>query len=99
MIKNKIYYRRNLPHYQPPGSTFFVTYRLDGSLPIETIKRLKEEKLDTKDYQWYIDIRKFGAVPHSGFGLGLERLIMWICKLDHIRDAIPFPRTLTRIYP
>ena len=65
----------------------------------ELLKRIKEEKLDTKDYHWYIDIRKFGAVPHSGFGLGLERLIMWICKLDHIRDAIPFPRTLTRIYP
>ena len=65
----------------------------------ELLKRIREEKLDAKDYQWYIDIRKFGAVPHSGFGLGLERLIMWICKLDHIRDAIPFPRTLTRIYP
>jgi len=65
----------------------------------ELLKRIKEEKLDTKDYQWYIDIRKFGTIPHSGFGLGLERLIMWICKLDHIRDAIPFPRTLTRIYP
>jgi asparaginyl-tRNA synthetase len=65
----------------------------------ELLKRIREEKLDTKDYQWYIDIRKFGTVPHSGFGLGLERLIMWICKLDHIRDAIPFPRTLTRIYP
>jgi asparaginyl-tRNA synthetase len=65
----------------------------------ELLKRIKEEKLDTKDYQWYIDLRKYGSVPHAGFGLGLERLIMWICKLDHIRDAIPFPRTLTRIYP
>ena len=65
----------------------------------ELLKRIKEEKLKVKDYQWYVELRKFGSVPHAGFGLGLERLIMWICKLDHIRDAIPFPRTLTRIYP
>jgi asparaginyl-tRNA synthetase len=65
----------------------------------ELMQRIEEEKLDTKDYEWYIDIRKYGTVPHSGFGLGLERLIMWICKLKHIRDAIPFPRTLTRFYP
>jgi asparaginyl-tRNA synthetase len=65
----------------------------------ELLKRIKEDGLREKDYQFYIDLRKYGSVPHAGFGLGLERLIMWICKLDHIRDAIPFPRTLTRIYP
>jgi len=65
----------------------------------ELLKRIKEDGLRKKDYQFYIDLRKFGSVPHAGFGLGLERLIMWICKLDHIRDAIPFPRTLTKIYP
>jgi len=63
------------------------------------LKRIKEDGLRKKDYQFYIDLRKYGSVPHAGFGLGLERLIMWICKLDHIRDTIPFPRTLTRIYP
>ena len=63
------------------------------------LKRIKEDGLKEKDYQFYVDLRKYGSVPHAGFGLGLERLIMWICKLDHIRDAIPFPRTLTRIYP
>jgi len=63
------------------------------------LKRIKEDGLREEDYQFYVDLRKFGSVPHAGFGLGLERLIMWICKLDHIRDAIPFPRTLTRIYP
>ena len=52
-----------------------------------------------EDYKWYLEIRKWGACVHSGFGLGLERLIMWICKLDHIRDAIPFPRTVTRVFP
>ncbi|MCW3976333.1 MAG: asparagine--tRNA ligase [Candidatus Bathyarchaeota archaeon] len=65
----------------------------------ELLERIKEEELDAKNYRWYIELRKFGPVPHAGFGLGLERLIMWVCKLDHIRDAIPFPRTLTRIYP
>jgi len=65
----------------------------------EMMQRIEEEKLSPKDYEWYIDLRKYGTVPHSGFGLGLERLIMWICKLKHIRDAIPFPRTLTRFYP
>jgi len=65
----------------------------------EMLKRIKEDGLKEEDYQFYIDLRKYGSVPHAGFGLGLERLIMWICKLEHIRDAIPFPRTLTRIYP
>jgi len=63
------------------------------------LKRIKEDGLREEDYQFYVDLRKYGSVPHAGFGLGLERLIMWVCKLDHIRDAIPFPRTLTRIYP
>jgi len=65
----------------------------------ELLKRIKEEKLDTKDYQWYVDLRKYGSVPHAGFGLGIERMIMWICKLKHIRDAIAFPRLLNRVYP
>ncbi len=63
------------------------------------IKRIKEENLDINEYEWYIDLRKYGTVPHSGFGLGVERVIKWICGLDHIRDAIPFPRTINRVYP
>lgn len=65
----------------------------------ELIKRIEEEKLDVKDYQWYLDLRKYGSVPHSGFGLGIERLVKWLLNLDHIRDAIPFPRTINRVYP
>jgi len=65
----------------------------------EMLKRIKEDGLKEEDYKFYVDLRRYGSVPHAGFGLGLERLIMWICKLEHIRDAIPFPRTLTRIYP
>lgn len=63
------------------------------------IKRLRAEGANLKNYEWYLDLRKYGSVQHSGFGLGVERLVMWICKLDHIRDATPFPRTITRVYP
>lgn len=65
----------------------------------ELLARIKEEKLNPKDYAWYIDLRRYGSVPHSGFGLGVERTIAWICKLDHIRDAIAFPRLINRVYP
>src|SRR5216683_5843909 len=63
------------------------------------ISRIKEEGLDPKSYEWYLDLRKFGSVPHSGFGMGLERVVSWVCKLDHIRDAIAFPRLINRVYP
>jgi asparaginyl-tRNA synthetase len=65
----------------------------------ELMKRIKEDKLDVSEYQWYIDLRKYGTIPHSGFGLGIERLLRWICKLKHIRDAILFPRLINRVYP
>ncbi|HXV62166.1 MAG TPA: asparagine--tRNA ligase [Vicinamibacteria bacterium] len=61
--------------------------------------RLKEHGLPEKDFQWYLDLRRFGSVPHSGFGMGIERLVSWICKLDHLREAIPFPRMLYRLSP
>ena len=63
------------------------------------IGRIKEEGLDPKSYEWYLDLRKFGSVPHSGFGMGLERVVSWVCKLEHIRDAIAFPRLINRVYP
>ena len=63
------------------------------------ITRIKEEGLDPKSYEWYLDLRKFGSVPHSGFGMGLERVVSWVCKLEHIRDAIAFPRLINRVYP
>jgi len=62
-------------------------------------KRLKENKLPLKDFEWYLDLRRYGSVPHAGFGLGLERLVAWICGLDHIRETIPFPRLLNRLRP
>ena len=66
----------------------------------ETLKqRIVDAGLSLDEYQWYLDLRQYGSVPHSGFGLGLERAITWICKLDHLREAIPFPRMITRIKP
>lgn len=63
------------------------------------INDLKKEGEDPKKYEWYFDIRKYGSVPHSGYGLGIERLVAWLCKLDNIKDAIPFPRTMLRWKP
>ncbi|KAB3531026.1 asparagine--tRNA ligase [Alkaliphilus pronyensis] len=63
------------------------------------LQRIKEEKLPQELYEWYIDLRRYGSVPHSGFGLGLERTVSWICGVDHIRQTIPFARTLNRVYP
>ena len=67
---------------------------------IEELKKaLKEQGENTENYEWYLDTRRFGSVPHSGFGLGVERIISWICGLDNIKDAIPFPRTMLRKNP
>lgn len=63
------------------------------------LARIREEKLPEEAYEWYLDLRKYGSVPHSGFGLGLERTIGWICGVPHIREVIPFPRMMTRLYP
>lgn len=63
------------------------------------IARIKEHELPMKDFEWYLDLRRYGSVPHSGFGLGLERTVSWICGLDHIRETIPFPRMIYRNTP
>jgi len=63
------------------------------------LSRIREHKLPEKEFQWYLDLRKYGSVPHSGFGIGLERLVGWICGRKHIRETIPFPRTINRITP
>jgi len=63
------------------------------------LERMKEENIPIQDYQWYLDLRKYGSAPHSGFGLGIERFLSWICKLEHVRETIPFPRMLYRYRP
>jgi len=62
-------------------------------------RRIADEGLAVDDYRWYLDLRRFGSVPHSGFGLGLERMVLWVSGVPHIREAIPFPRTLHKLYP
>ncbi len=63
------------------------------------VKRLRENNLPEKAFQWYLDLRRYGSVPHAGFGLGLERTVAWICGTEHIREVIPFPRMIYRVYP
>ncbi len=61
--------------------------------------RIHEQELPEEDYRWYLELREFGSVPHSGYGLGLERVVAWLSGIQHIREASPFPRTISRIYP
>jgi len=63
------------------------------------LKRLKDNNLPVEPFQWYLDLRRYGSVPHAGFGLGLERTVAWICGAEHIREVIPFPRMIYRVYP
>ncbi len=63
------------------------------------LQRLNEHNLPVEAFRWYLDLRKFGSVPHSGFGLGVERTVSWICGISHIRETIAYPRTIKRVYP
>ena len=63
------------------------------------LQRLESQGIPEDPYRWYLDLRRFGSVPHSGFGLGVERIVKWVCNLEHIRDAVPYPRTVARVYP
>ncbi|MEE8257678.1 MAG: asparagine--tRNA ligase [Acidobacteriota bacterium] len=62
-------------------------------------RRLEEQRLSPETFRWYLDLRRYGTCPHSGFGMGIERVVAWICGLDHVRETIPFPRMLYRLYP
>jgi len=63
------------------------------------LKRIKEHNLPQEAFEWYLDLRRYGTVPHGGFGMGIERVVAWICKLEHVRETIPYPRMLYRLYP
>ena len=67
---------------------------------LEKIKeRIIQSKLEPKDYQWYLDLRKYGSIPHGGFGIGIERVLRWILGFEDIKDVVLFPRTMSRITP
>jgi asparaginyl-tRNA synthetase len=63
------------------------------------MNRIRQHGLPEEAYRWYIDLRRFGSVPHSGFGLGVERTVTWLTGIRHIRETVPFPRTINRVYP
>ncbi len=65
----------------------------------ELLERIKNSNLNPEDYYWYVDLRKYGSIPHSGFGLGMDRLVTWICGLSNIKESIPYPRTIRRVKP
>jgi len=79
------------------GEIIGGSQRIDDLKLLE--KKIREFKLPKKDYEWYLDLRRYGSIPHSGFGLGLERTVAWICGLKHIRETIPFPRLINRLKP
>ena len=62
-------------------------------------QRIEQHHLPREAFEWYVDLRRYGSVPHAGFGMGIERVVAWVCNLDHVRETIPFPRTLHRMYP
>jgi asparaginyl-tRNA synthetase len=76
---------------------------IGGSQRVDTLEeltaQLKQNQLPLEPYEWYLDLRRYGSVPHSGFGMGMERVIAWICGVPHIREVIPFARQLNRLYP
>jgi asparaginyl-tRNA synthetase len=74
------------------GSQRMASYEL-------LVQRIREHGLPEEAFQWYLDLRKYGSVPHGGFGMGIERAVAWICGLEHVRETIPFPRMLHRLYP
>ena len=63
------------------------------------LARIQQHELPVEAFQWYLDIRKFGTVPHSGFGMGIERFVAWVCGIPHLRETIPYPRQIHRLYP
>ena len=71
--------------------------RIDDLALLE--ERIKSHNLPLEAYQWYLDLRRYGSVPHSGFGIGIERTVAWICGIEHVRETIPFARTMSRLNP
>ena len=65
----------------------------------QLLQRLEEHKLPREAFEWYLDLRRFGTVPHGGFGMGIERVVGWLCGLEHVREATPFPRMMYRVTP
>lgn len=90
----------NVDLLAPEGYGELIGGGAQRSVNLELLeKRIKEQKIDRREYEWYLDLVKFGGVPHCGFGMGLERCVAWLCGSKHVREAIPFPRTIYRLTP
>ena len=63
------------------------------------LKRIEEENLPQNEFEWYLDLRRYGSVPHAGFGMGIERVVAWLCKLPHVRETIAYPRMIQTLRP
>jgi asparaginyl-tRNA synthetase len=76
---------------------------IGGSVRIHDLelleKRIREHDLPEEAFRWYVDVRRYGSVPHGGFGMGIERVVAWLCGVHHLRETIPYPRTIQRLYP
>jgi asparaginyl-tRNA synthetase len=79
------------------GEIIGGSQRIDDLALLE--RRIDEHGLSREQFGWYLDLRRYGSVPHSGFGMGVERVVAWICGLHHLRETIPFARTIDRLYP
>ena len=103
-IINSSYAIKEVIEVLPEVSSLWVLYQF-----AETFENFDEEKpvpfkewliqLNQEHFEWYLDLRRYGSVPHGGFGLGLERLVCWICGIRHIRETVPFPRMMDRLTP
>ena len=76
-----------------------VLVEMNPALQAQILQRIKDHNLPQEAFEWYLDLRRYGTVPHGGFGMGIERVVSWICKLEHVRETIPYPRMLYRLYP
>ncbi|MEI6219185.1 MAG: amino acid--tRNA ligase-related protein, partial [bacterium] len=88
---------RNVDLLAPEGYGEIIGGSQREEDPDTLLARIKEVGLDPSNYKWYLDLRRYGSVPHGGFGLGIERTLSWICGLRHVREAIPFPRMMARM--
>ena len=90
-----MYAKYLLKDYKPPQRPFQGGAALLAKVgeALDALNRVEDA------FKWYLDLRKYGSVPHSGFGLGLERTVTWLCGINHLRESIPFPRLMQRLYP
>lgn len=88
----------SVPSEAPARGEFIGTSQHEDDLDAP-LERMREDGLKEADYEWHLDLRRYGTVPHGGFGLGVERTVAWICGLKHIRETIPYARMMGRIYP